>query len=190
MPRVEINEPEYLQEREIRKLLREIKKDKTRFTKRNELIIRILVETGIRLNELTSLDVGHINIKERIIRVRRKGNIEQTLPINPKLNSLLGRFIKGKKPDEPFLISSFGKRITNRRVSILVQGFIQKAGIKKSGISVHSLRHSFCVRLLEKGVNIKVIQILAGHRNISATERYLHVAKSQLRKEVRKIELN
>lgn len=190
MPRVEINEPKYLQEREIRKLLQAVKSDRTKYRKRNELIIKILVETGIRLSELTGLDVGHINSKEKIIQVRRKGNIEQTLPINPKLNSLLKGYIKNKEPNEPLLISSFRKRITNRRVSLLVQGYIKKAGIQKSGISVHSLRHSFCVRLLEKGVNIKVIQILAGHRNISATERYLHIAKSQLRKEVRKIELN
>jgi site-specific recombinase XerD len=190
MPRVESLEPKYITEKEIRKLLKIIKRDKSRFGKRNEIIIRILCETGIRLSELTGLDIGHIDANEKTIRVRRKGNSEQTLPLNNGLNNHLKKFTRGKEADEPLLISSYGKRITNRRVAMMFQKYLAETGLAKPGISIHSLRHSFCVRLLEKGVNLKVIQILAGHKNLSMTERYLHIAKSQLRKEVRKIELN
>jgi site-specific recombinase XerD len=190
MPRVETLEPKYLTEREIKKLLQAVKRDKSRFGKRNEIIIRILCETGIRLSELTGLEVGHIDTREKTMRVRRKGNSEQTLPLNNGLNNRLKRFTRGREADEPLLISSYGKRITNRRVAMMFQKYLEQARLEREGISIHSLRHSFCVRLLEKGVNLKVIQILAGHKNLSMTERYLHIAKSQLRKEVRKIELN
>jgi site-specific recombinase XerD len=190
MPRVETLEPKYLTEREIKKLLQAVKRDKSRFGKRNEIIIRILCETGIRLSELTGLNIGDIDIKEKTIKVRRKGNSEQTLPLNNGLTKHLKKFTIGRESGEPLLISSYGKRITNRRVAMMFQKYLTQAELSKPGISIHSLRHSFCVRLLEKGVNLKVIQILAGHKNLSMTERYLHIAKSQLRKEVRKIELN
>ena len=190
MPRVETKEPKYLTEREIKKLLQTVKRDKSRFGKRNEIIIRIICETGIRLSELTGLNMEDIDLKDKTINVRRKGNSEQTLPINSGLNSRLKEFVKGKQLGNPLLISSYGKRITNRRVAMMFQKYLTQAELVKPGISIHSLRHSFCVRLLEKGVNLKVIQVLAGHKNISMTERYLHIAKSQLRKEVRKIELD
>ena len=190
MPKVETKEPKYLTEKEIKKLLQTVKQDKSRFGKRNEIIIRILCETGIRLSELTGLSIGDINTKEKTIRVTRKGNTEQTLPINNGLNNQLKKFTRVREREESLLISSYGKRITNRRVAMMLQKYLTETELAKPGISIHSLRHSFCVRLLEKGVNLKIIQVLAGHKNLSMTERYLHIAKSQLRKEVRKIELD
>lgn len=190
MPKVEILEPKYLVEGDIRRILRMVGRDKSRFSERNEIIVRMLADTGIRLSEITGLDVNDIDLKNRTIKVKRKGNSEQTLPINTGLNNRLKKFTKGSESGAPLLISSYGKRITNRRVAMMFQKYLGISRLKKDGISIHSLRHSFCVRLLEKGVNLKVIQILAGHKNLSMTERYLHIAKSQLRKEVRKIELN
>lgn len=183
-------EPSYLTTSEIKKLLQVIKKDEGKYQKRNEIIVRILAETGVRLSELTGLSVGDISTKEKTINILRKGNKEQSLPINIKLNSLLKEFIKGKEQNEPLLMSSYGKRITNRRVGLLVQRFVKKARIEKQGISCHSLRHSFCVRLLEQGVDIKTIQVLAGHSSIETTGMYLHIAKGKLRKEVAKIEID
>lgn len=189
-PKVETKEPNYLTEREVKKLWQAVKNDKSKFRERNKIMVRILIETGIRLKELTGLDVGDTNTKERIIKIRRKGNKEQSLPVNSELNLMLRRFIKNHKLDDPLFISNRNKRITNRRAGMTVQKFIKLAKIEKPNISVHSLRHSFCSRLLEKGVNLKTIQILAGHKNISTTERYLHIAKSRLRKEVRLAEIH
>jgi integrase/recombinase XerC len=190
MPKVEILEPKYLVEGDIRRILRMVGRDKSRFKERNEIIVRMLADTGIRLSEITGLDVDDIDLKNRTIKVKRKGNREQTLPINNGLNNRLKKFTKRSESGTPLLISSYGKRITNRRVAMMFRKYLAMAKIKYDGISIHSLRHSFCVRLLEKGVNLKVIQILAGHKSISMTERYLHITKSRLRKEVKKIELN
>jgi|GEM_PF-1537413 len=187
--KVQTKEPTYITDWEIRKILKEIKKEKNKYAKRNEIMVLLLAETGIRLSELTNLNVGDINTKEKTIRVIRKGNIEQTLPINSNLDGMLRDFIKNKKADEALLISSYKKRITNRRVGLLFQDYIKKAEIEKK-VSVHSMRHGFCVRLLEKGVDIKTIQVLCNHKNIETTGRYLHIAKNRLRKEVGKIRIN
>lgn len=181
--KVQAKEPSYLSEGELRKLLKAINDDKTKYKKRNEILMRILIETGVRLSEVVNLDIGNIDTEARLITVRRKGGQEQSVPINSDLTRLIRLFTKGKDKSEPLLISSFGKRITQRRVGLLIQEYFKKAGIQKANISCHSLRHSFCSRLLEKGVDLKTIQLLAGHKNISTTERYLHIANTKLRKE-------
>lgn len=185
MPKVKEKEPSYLIESELKKLTRTVSEDKSKHQKRNELMVKILIETGIRISELTNLSVGDIDMEAKTITVKRKGGQKQSIPINTELAKNIRQLSKGKEMSEPLLMSSFKKRITQRRVGMLVQGYLKLAGIIKPNISVHSLRHSFCSRLLEKGVNLKTIQILAGHKNISTTERYLHIAKSRLRKEVR-----
>jgi integrase/recombinase XerD len=73
--------------------------------------------------------------------------------------------------------------MTNRRIGLLVKDYLKRAGIVKN-VSCHSIRHSFCTRLLEKGADLKTIQILAGHTSIEATSRYLHIALPRLRREV------
>lgn len=190
MPKVKEKEPSYLTEVELRKLMEIIKKDKSRHQKRNELIVTIFIETGIRISELVNLDVGDIDAKSKTIIVKRKGGQKQSIPINAKLARKIKQASREKEMDEPLFFSSFKKRITQRRVGMLIQKYLKSAGITKPNISVHSIRHSFCSRLLEKGVNLKTIQILAGHKNISTTERYLHIDKSRLRKEVRLAEIN
>ncbi len=183
MPRVSQIEPSCLTEKEIRRILHEVKDDKTRFNERNYLMIKILVETGIRINELTNLKNEDADIENMLLRVKRKGGDKQEIPVNKELNLLIAGHIKSKKPAEPMFISSYGSAITNRRVGLMFQNYVRKAGIKKPNVSAHTARHSFCSRLLDKGASLKSIQILAGHRSISTTERYLHIAKEKLRQE-------
>ncbi|MFZ2193154.1 MAG: tyrosine-type recombinase/integrase [Candidatus Moraniibacteriota bacterium] len=187
--KVKENEPSYLTEQELKKLIKVVSEDKSKHQERNKLMIKILIETGIRISELTNLSVGDIDTKSRIIIVKRKGGQKQSIPINIELAKNIKQLAKNKEISEPLFMSSFKKRITQRRVGMLVQKYLKLTRITKLNISVHSLRHSFCSRLLEKGVNLKTIQILAGHKNISTTERYLHIAKSRLRKEVRLAEI-
>ncbi len=184
MPKVKDKEPSYLTEAELKKFVNAVKEDKSKFQKRNELLAKILIETGVRISELVNLNVIDIDTDSKMMTVVRKGGQKQSVPINTGLANETKRLAKGRNINEPLLLSSFRKRITQRRVGMLVQEYLKLAGINKPNISVHSLRHSFCSRLLEKGVNLKAIQILAGHKNISTTEKYLHIAKARLRKEV------
>jgi site-specific recombinase XerD len=183
-PKVEIKEPSYLTEKEIKLLMAVIDKG------RDEVIMKTLVETGIRLSELAQLDINDIDTKNKTIKVKRKGNKNQTLPINQNLTALLKAFVKNRLSNEPLILSSFKKRMSKRRLQIMVKSYFKKAKILKDNISIHSLRHSFCVRLLEKDVDLRTIQILAGHSSITSTERYLHVSSERLRKEVVFAEVN
>lgn len=184
LPRVVIKEPIFPNEAEIKRLLKAVKNDK-----RAEIAIRILVENGIRLSELTNLSVGDIDTDGKTIRIRRKGNREQILPINSGLNKLVKSFIKNKNADMPIVANRMGGRMTQRRVAIMVQDYLKKAKVDRAGISVHSFRHSFCVRMLENKVNLKTIQLLCGHRSISTTERYLHIANPELRQGMKMAEV-
>ncbi|MGW8185363.1 MAG: tyrosine-type recombinase/integrase [Candidatus Moraniibacteriota bacterium] len=186
LPKVATKEPTYLLEGEIKKILKLAKKDKN---KRAEIAIRIFSETGIRLSELVNISVGDIDTKSKTIRIKRKGDTEQTIPLNNNLIKLLKCFIKNKNSLMPLIVNKRGGRMTARRVAIMVKGYFKIAKVDRVGISVHSIRHSFCSRLLEKGVNLKTIQILAGHKNISTTERYLHISDIKIRKEVRLAEI-
>lgn len=177
-PRIEFKEPDYLTEKETKRLMGVVEKG------RDEIAMRILVETGIRLSELTQLNVKDIDVRNKSIAVKRKGSRWQTIPINNRLSALLKKFVKDKQSSQSLIESRFGRRMSARRLRILVKNYFKKAGINKEHISVHSLRHSFCVRLLEKDVDLRTIQILAGHSSITSTERYLHVSNERLRKEV------
>lgn len=184
LPKVDIKEPACLSEIEIKKLLEAVKKDKSKFQKRDAVAIRILVETGFRLSEVSNISINDINSKNQTIKINRKGGREQVVPINKNLAVLLQNYIKDKNETSPLIESSFKKRMTTRRLSIMVQKYLEKAGVARNGISVHSLRHSYCVRLLEKGASLKTTQVLLGHRSISTTERYMHLTGNQLRREV------
>jgi len=184
LPKVEIKEPMFLQKSEIKKLLQIVKKDK-----RAEVAIRILVETGIRLSELTGISIGDIDTARKTIKIKRKGNIEQIVPINSGISKLIKSFVKNKNADMPLIANRMGKRMTQRRVAIMVHDYLKKAKIDRDGISVHSFRHSFCVRMLENKVNLKTIQLLCGHKSISTTERYLHIANPELRQSIKMAEV-
>jgi site-specific recombinase XerD len=184
LPKVVIKEPMFLSEFEIRKLLQVVKKDK-----RAEVAIRILIETGFRLSELTNISVCDIDMQGKTIKIRRKGNMEQIVPINSGLNKIIKSFVKNKEVSAPLIANRNGGRMTQRRVAIMVQDYLKKAKVDRAGISVHSFRHSFCVRMLENKVNLKTIQLLCGHRSISTTERYLHISNPELRKGVAMAEI-
>ena len=186
LPKVASKEPEFLQECEIRKILQTFKKGKD---SRVEVAIRILTETGFRLAELTSLRVGDIDTKQKTVRVTRKGNVEQIVPINSGLARLIKIFVKGKDVQAPIIANRVGERMTQRRVAIMVQDYLKKAKVHRAGISAHSFRHSFCVRMLQKKVNLKTIQLLCNHKSILTTQKYLHINSLELRKGVAMAEI-
>jgi len=184
LPKVEIKEPVFPSEVEIRKLLQAVKKDK-----RAEVAVRTLTETGFRLSELTNISIGDIDTRGKTIKIRRKGNVEQIVPINSGLNKLIKSFVKNKDVSAPLIANRMGGRMTQRRIAIMVQDCLKKAKVNRAGISVHSFRHSFCVRMLQNKVNLKIIQLLCGHKSISTTERYLHISNPELREGVRMAEV-
>jgi integrase/recombinase XerD len=139
-------------------------------------ILTLAYVTGIRRNELLTLTFHDIDRHRKVIKVNGKGNKQREVSMPGNLLKLLVDYYKRYHPKR-FLFEGFtpGVRYSSRSITNIVKSAALKAGIKKS-ISPHTLRHSFATHMLEKGVNLKRLQMLMGHNSIKTTSIYLHLA--------------
>jgi len=174
--------------------------------RRDRAILELFYASGLRLSELAGADLEDINLSGRMIRVRGKGGKERLLPFNNSaadairamLNdaNLLGQRAGGKGPrfrDEgkgkrtghrtpqktPLFLSLRGSRLTTRSVDRIVRQHVKAAAIK-TGISPHALRHTFATHLLQAGADLRAIQELLGHAQLTTTQRYTHLDVGRL----------
>ena len=154
---------------------------------------QVLYSCGLRVSELTNLNISDIFFDDFLIKVNGKGNKERFVPMS-KLSKImikdyisLERFnIIPKKGYQDFLsLNNRGKKLTRVMIYNIIEETRKKVGIKKK-ISPHTLRHSFATHLLENGADIVSIQKMLGHSSITTTERYLHVTKKHLIRTVEK----
>lgn len=158
---------------------------------RDRAIIEMLYSCGLRVSELCQLKISDLFLEEGYIRVRGKGSKERLVPIAQKTVSLLRGWlvermqIKVKPNQEDFVFVSFtrGQHLSRISVFVKIKEYAQKAGISKS-ISPHTFRHSFATHLLQGGANLRAIQTMLGHEDISTTEIYMHIDTSHLRQEI------
>lgn len=145
-------------------------------------ILEFLYATGIRVSELCNLNL--FDVDETSLRVKGKGGKERIVPIALRTVQVLDQYLLERKKEirenPPLFINSRGKRINRQYVWALVKLYARKAGINKQ-ISPHTLRHSYATHLLENGADLRVIQELLGHSNISTTDRYTHISNKHLR---------
>ncbi len=150
---------------------------------RDKAILELFYSCGIRVSELTGLDMNDFNIREAVIKVRGKGKKERLLPVGSKAHNAVKSYIierllyKKQKSDidsEALFISRLGKRISNRSVRRIVVKYARETGIESS-IGPHSLRHTFASHLLQEGADLRVIQELLGHSSLSTTQKYTHL---------------
>jgi integrase/recombinase XerD len=145
-------------------------------------ILEFLYATGIRVSELCMLN--YRDVDENVVRVFGKGGKERILPVAKRSIETLQEYLKNnqvlEKENPPLFQNKRGKRIDRQFVWKVVKHYAEKAGIEKN-ISPHTLRHSYATHLLENGADIRVIQDLLGHVNISTTDRYTHVSKKHLK---------
>jgi len=174
-PKVSQKLPVVLTREEIKKLIDSIKNEKHR------LIIALLYSSGMRLSELVNLKVGDLELEERIGWVRGgKGAKDRLFLISHKLLDELKENTKGKKESD-FIFEGYKGSMSPRNIQKIVTSETKKAGIKKS-VHVHTLRHTFATHLLESGEDIRKIQELLGHANLSTTQIYTHVSTEELKK--------
>jgi len=163
---------------EVISLIKAIKK------KRNRLIVELLYSSGVRVSECVKMKVINIDTKERIARVKGgKGNKDRVIILSKEWCKKTQKYLGGKKVPSEFV---FSKKTTADPLSVdTVQRIVRKAakeaGIQKK-VTPHSLRHSFATHLLEGGENIRKIQELLGHSNLSTTQIYTAVSTEQLKK--------
>ena len=183
--------PDVLSEKEISLIINAIQ-ESSQFYQRDKAIIEMLYSCGIRVTELCNLDMSNLYIDEELIRVMGKGNKERLLPLGARSKKYVNEYIKHsrnshiKKSGSSFVfVSRNGNQLTRAMINIILNKWTQVSGLKKS-VSPHKLRHSFATHLLEGGADLRFVQALLGHSDISTTQIYTHIDKHYL-KEVYKI---
>ena len=183
--------PDVLSEKEISLIINAIQ-ESSQFYQRDKAIIELLYSCGIRVTELCNLEMSNLFIDEDLIRVMGKGNKERLLPLGVRSKKYLYDYIKHsrnshiKKSGSSFVfVSRNGNQLTRAMINIILNKWTQVSGLKKS-VSPHKLRHSFATHLLEGGADLRFVQALLGHSDISTTQIYTHIDKHYL-KEVYKI---
>lgn len=158
---------------------------------RDYAIIEVLYGCGLRISELCNLKMDQLYLEQGYIRVLGKGRKERLVPIDNEAISRLrdwfavrqGHSMKPGHEDYVFVSLARGTRLSRITLFVYIKGYAQKAGIRKN-ISPHTFRHSFATHLLEGGGNLRAIQTMLGHEDISTTEVYLHLDKNKLRQEI------
>ena len=158
---------------------------------RNRAIIETIYGCGLRVSELVALQMSHIYAKEGFVTVIGKGDKQRIVPISPVALDCIGEYLAevrnalAPKPgcDDILFLNRRGGRLSRVMVFYIVKDLCRLAGINKT-ISPHTLRHSFATHLLEGGANLRAIQQMLGHEDITTTEIYLHIDRSRLREEI------
>jgi site-specific recombinase XerD len=155
---------------------------------RDRAILELVYAAGLRVSEVTGLDVGHISLPEREIRVFGKGRKERIAlmgkPAQQALQSYLtgGRLhLCGTGATNALFLNRRGQRLSQRSVQALVKRYSTALGLPPS-THTHTLRHSFATHLLDGGADLRVVQELLGHASLSTTQVYTHVTQAQARK--------
>lgn len=156
---------------------------------RDKAIIELLYGCGIRVSELTGLKKNDLNISSRNIKVLGKGSKERLIPVHNKaLDSIVGylKKIKGKTSSEEHLFLSVnGNKLTGGAVRKMIKRRLKQAALQAK-ISPHSFRHSFATHLLEGGADLRSVQELLGHVDLSSTQVYTHLSKTKLKEVYKK----
>ncbi len=184
-PRPERYLPRYLNVDEVFKLL-DIKTGNGWRFFRDMAILELLYSCGIRAQELVDLNIEDIDVHEKIVKIRGKGDKERIVPIGEYASAAIKRYldsIKGIIKDTnrkgPLIINARGNRLTTRSIRRIVKKYAIKSGLGWD-VSPHSLRHSFATHLLEGGADLRAVQEMLGHSNISTTQRYTHLTLDKL----------
>ena len=153
---------------------------------RDHAMLELLYATGIRVSELIALDVGDLNLAAGFIRCAN-GKKERIIPLYHGAIKALQDYIRGVRPqliadteEAALFVNMNGERMSRQGFWKIIKHYQEKAGIQKD-ITPHTLRHSFAVHLLENGADLRAIQEMLGHADISSTQIYTHVVKNQLK---------
>jgi integrase/recombinase XerC len=155
-----------------------------RHAARDLAILELLYGTGIRVSELVGLSIDHIDFADGWILVRGKGRKERQVPLNSKAVAALQRYMEERQPqsgEKGVFLNHEGKRLSDRAVRLIVK-FYSEAILKDSSIHPHSFRHSYATHLLAHGADLRSIQELLGHAQLSTTQKYTQVALADLMK--------
>ncbi|PCI22969.1 MAG: site-specific tyrosine recombinase XerD [Piscirickettsiaceae bacterium] len=154
---------------------------------RDRAMLELLYASGLRVSELIGLQLGQVNFRQGLLRVTGKGNKDRLVPVGEEALSWLANFIEQERSDiinnkqTDFVFpTSRGTGMTRQAFWYLIKRYAGQAGINKE-ISPHTLRHAFATHLLNHGADLRVVQLLLGHSDLSTTQIYTHVANERLK---------
>ncbi|SIS62534.1 site-specific tyrosine recombinase XerD [Alicyclobacillus vulcanalis] len=154
---------------------------------RDRAMLETLYATGVRVSELISLSLQDVELAAGFIRVEGKGNKERVIPLGEWAQEALTSYLRYGRPllvrdrsEQAVFVNRFGRRLTRQGFWNILKAYAREAGVSGK-VTPHTLRHSFATHLLEGGADLRVVQELLGHADISTTERYTHVTPQRLR---------
>ena len=154
---------------------------------RDRAMLEVLYATGLRVSELVGLRSEQVNLIQGVLRVVGKGGKERLVPLGEPAVEWLERYFRkgrpdilGERPTPALFPTSRGRAMTRQAFWYLIKRYAVRAGISQ-GISPHTLRHAFATHLLDHGADLRVVQMLLGHRDISTTQIYTHIARERLK---------
>ena len=186
MPRIGRSLPKSLTEPEVEALLSApVVTDP--LGSRDRAMLEVLYATGLRVSELVSLRVAQVNMNQGVVRVLGKGNRERLIPLGEEAVRWLKSFLDGPRGEilldrstDSLFPTRRGERMTRQAFWHIIKRYARKAGVDRE-LSPHTLRHAFATHLLNHGADLRVVQMLLGHSDLSTTQIYTHVARERLK---------
>ena len=186
MPRIGRSLPKSLTEAEVENLLAAPTIDDP-LGHRDRAMLELLYATGVRVSELINLKLSQINLNQGVLRIVGKGDRERLIPLGAESQRWLKEFIEGPRVEillerqtDYVFPTRRGDRMTRQAFWHIIKRYAQKAGVGKK-MSPHTLRHAFATHLLNNGADLRVVQLLLGHSDLSTTQIYTHVARERLK---------
>ncbi len=183
--------PAYLTEAEKKRLLKELHDRSDPLARRDRIIFELFLGTGIRLAELVNLDIDDVDLDGKHIRIMGKGGVPQVKFLKSSLRALLRGYLKERKhltsiEVTALFISARDTRLCSRQIAQRLSYWLAKAGIEKK-ITPHGLRHTFATHLYTGTSDLLLVKRALGHRDISTTEIYTHLADNQLEEALERV---
>ena len=191
-PKLGLYLPDTLSLEEIEKLI-SATDENTDLAKRNRCMIEVLYGCGLRVSELTELQISNINFKENYLKIQGKGDKVRFVPladytadfIKNYINNIRSKQKINPKHSDILFLNSRGAQISRQMVFLIIKEIVRKSGIQKN-ISPHTFRHSFATHLLQNGADLRFIQEMLGHSSITTTEIYTHLNTEELHETILK----
>lgn len=179
--------PKTLSEAQVEALL-EAPDTETPLGLRDRCMLEVLYASGLRVSELIELKVFSVSLQERVVRIIGKGDKERLVPLGETAGAWLERYyhearsvILGGKVSDHVFVTRFGSGMSRQMFWRIIKRYAEQAGIRAASLSPHTLRHAFATHLINHGADLRVVQMLLGHADISTTQVYTHVARERLK---------
>ena len=186
MPKIGRSLPQSLTQQDVESLLAAPKVSEP-LGHRDRTMLEVLYATGVRVSELINLTLSQINLNQGVLRIVGKGDRERLIPLGDEAQDWIREFIDGPRGEillerqtEYLFPTRRGDRMTRQAFWHIIKRYAKKAGISKK-LSPHTVRHAFATHLLNNGADLRVVQLLLGHSDVSTTQIYTHVARERMK---------